>query len=387
MSIQLVHCSDIHLDRNFNFGNPSKSFQRRIDVETNFEKTVDFTISEKSDLFLISGDVFDKVNPSNSARAFFTFQMKKLNEKNIPVIMIGGNHDEPKFGPQAMAIDSLQSAGLATVFSNYNYFEKKTLTINGEQIQVVGKSYNSKDQNQNPFTNYNIKKNSKYLICLVHGSLISANIAPTNPHVTLYHPFVLNDVDSSIDYLGLGHFHNFFQQKGKPTICNPGSLEKLNWSEANDDKGFAFVELNNESVNVQFMPLESRRHKNIEINLDRSIKNINEYILNRIEKIKNHNEILRVKISGLITREQQKTFARSKLASKSDEFFFYCDFVSDLEIEGVGKVFLGKVESPTQAFEKHFNDLLEKTSDKSQRDFILKAKQRGLEYLGEGIVN
>jgi len=387
MSIQLVHCSDIHLDKSFNFGDPSKTFQRRIDVETNFVKTIDFAIKEKADLFLISGDVFDKVNPSNSARAFFTLQIKKLNEKNIPVIMIGGNHDVPKIGSQAMAIDSLQSAGLATVFSNYDYFQEKTLTVNGERIQVVGKSYNSKNQNQNPFTNYNIKKNSKYLICLAHGSLVSYNIVPTNPHVTLYHPFILNDVDSSVDYLGLGHFHNFFQQKGKPTICNPGSLEKLNWSEANDDKGFAFVELNKEDVNIQFIPLESRRRKNIEINLDRDIKNINEHILNRIEKIKNHNEILRVKISGLITREQQKTFARSKLASKSDEYFFYCDFVSNLEIEGVGKVFLGKVESPSQAFEKHFNDLLEKTSDQNQRDFILKAKLRGLEYLGEKIAN
>jgi len=384
MSIQIVHCTDIHLDKNFNYGDLSKFAQRRMDIENNFAKVIDFALKENSDIFLISGDVFDKVNPSNGARVFLTTQIKRLKDKNIPVFLIGGNHDVPKIGSQSLAIDSLQSAGLATVFSDSYNFQEKKLTINQQKIQVVGKSYFAKNQELNPFNNYKIKKESKYLICLLHGSLVGLNVNPSNPHVTPYHPFGLNDVDSSINYLALGHFHNYFQQKTNSIICNPGSLEKLNWSEANDEKGFVFVELNDENENVQFIPLKTRKHSTIEITIDSKIENVNEHILNRIKKIENKDEILRVKISGIITRDQLKTFSRSHLAQKSDDYFFHCNFDSDkLEFEGLGKVFLGKVDSPSHAFEKHLNDLIEKSKNQTQRDFIIKAKQRGLEYLGE----
>ena len=47
------------------------------------------------------------------------------------------------------------------------------------------------------------------------------------------------------------------------------------------------------------------------------------------------------------------------MALKSADFFFHIDFDYELEIEGLGKVFLGRIESPIQAFEKHLNDLLE----------------------------
>lgn len=385
MSIHLVHCSDIHLDRNFNFGEPLKSVERRKDVENNFVKTVDFAIKERTDLFLISGDIFDRFNPSNTARSFFTIQIKKLKDKNIEVVMIAGNHEVPKFGATALAVDSLQSAGLATVFSATKIFQEKTFNFNNESVHLVGKSYNVKNQNLNPFDNFNIKKKGKYQICLIHGSLVGANITPTNPHVTLYHPFGINDVDSSINYLALGHFHNYFKRKTNTTICNPGSIEKLNWSEVNDQKGFAFVELNSEGENVDFIPLESRKFKLIEITLDNKIKNINDYILDKIVKVQNKEEILKVKISGRISKDQQNTFFRSKLVLKSADFFFHIDFDYDLEIEGLGKVFLGRIESPIQAFEKHLNDLLEKSTEQNEQFFLNKAKQRGFEYLGHVI--
>jgi len=326
LSIHLVHCSDIHLDRNFNFGEPLKSIQRRRDIENNFVKTVDFAIKEKSDLFLISGDVFDKVNPSNIARAFLTFQIKRLKDKNIEVVIIAGNHEVPKLGASSLAIDSLQSAGLATVFSDSNNFQEKVFNIKNESIQVVGKSYDAKNQSQNPFHNFNIKKNKKYLICLIHGSLAGLNVTPTNPHATLYHPFGIKDIDPSIDYLALGHFHNYFNRKTNTTICNPGSLEKLNWSEVNDNKGFTFVELNSADEIVHFIPLESRKYRSIEITLDKKIKNINDHIFDKIKKIENKEEILQVNISGIISKEQQKNFIRSKLAFDTTNLFFSYKF-------------------------------------------------------------
>ena len=383
MTIQIVHCSDIHLDRRFNFGDPQRSEQRRKDVENNFKKIVDFAIKEKSDLFLISGDIFDKVNPSNEARSFFVSQIKKLNDKEIETILIGGNHDVPKMGEQMLAIDTLQSAGLATVFSDSESFQEKTITINDEKIQVVGKSYHSKNQTQNPFSNFNISKHAKYLICLLHGSLVGMNVAPHNPHDSQYNPFGTNDVSDDIDYLALGHYHNYFERtKSNTKICNPGSIEKLSWSESNDQKGFAFIELSNENKKLEFINLNTRNFQFKEIQLNEKIKNVNDFVIEKINKNSDPEDLLRLTVKGTITPEQQKTFKINELAHDANNSYFHVDFDLQVELEGFGKIFLGKVDSPIQAFENHLDKQLAKISDPKELEFLQQARNLGTQYLG-----
>ena len=389
MSIQIVHCSDIHLDRPFNFGDPERSSKRREDVENNFIKIVEFALKDKPDLFLISGDVFDRVNPSNEARSFLTAQIRKLKDTNIEVVIIGGNHDVPKIGSEAMAIDTLQSAGLATVFSDSINFQEKKISVNGKVIQVVGKSYNTKNQAQNPFANYNIKKDGKYVVCLIHGSLIGLNVTPVNLNDSHYNPFGVNDINSSIDYLALGHYHSkFTRQMNTTSICNPGSIEKLSWSEENDSKGFAFVELGENDNKVDTISLPSRNLKTIEVSLDREIPDINQHIIELINKTGDSESLCRMMIKGIITQEQQKTMKMNLLAKEANQYFFHVDLnLNELEIEGFGKVFLGKMDNPKEAFEKHLDNLISSNYDSTQIKFLENAKQRGMRYLEEQFDN
>src|SRR5208283_5839089 len=74
-------------------------------------RIVDFALTERPDLFLICGDVFDRPKPSNEAKIFVVQKARELHEAGIPVIAIGGNHDIPKFesGPMAIAITELMA--------------------------------------------------------------------------------------------------------------------------------------------------------------------------------------------------------------------------------------------------------------------------------------
>jgi DNA repair exonuclease SbcCD nuclease subunit len=49
-------------------------------------------------VFLTSDDVFDRISPTNVSRVFVTQKIRQLKDANIPVFIIGGNHDVPKFG-------------------------------------------------------------------------------------------------------------------------------------------------------------------------------------------------------------------------------------------------------------------------------------------------
>lgn len=364
-------------------GDPERSQQRKKDIEDNFEKIIDFTINENANLLILGGDIFDRVNPSNSTLSFLVSQIKRLKDNNIETVMIGGNHDVPKMGAQALAIDILKHAGLATVFSDTENFQEKIITINGDNIQIIGKSYNSKNQSINPFSNYNITKKGKYLICILHGSLIGLNVAPINSMDSQYNPFGTNDISDEIDYLALGHFHNRFdKEKSNTIICNPGSIEKLSWGESRVQKGFAVVDLSNNDKQLRFENLDSRNFQFKEITLNKEIENINEYILEKLDDVKNPQTILRLALKGTITSEQQQTFKISELVKNTKDIFFHLNLDSQVEVEGFGRIFLGKINSPLQAFENHIESQLEKTIDPIDKEFLNQIKQLGMKYLG-----
>lgn len=92
--VKFLHCSDIHLGRK-----PAGSVfseyanQRYEDYFKAFNYVVRFAIEDHVDAFLISGDLFDRreLSPDVLERAEKEFEL--LKEKDIPVVVIEGNHD------------------------------------------------------------------------------------------------------------------------------------------------------------------------------------------------------------------------------------------------------------------------------------------------------
>lgn len=387
MSLRIVHCSDLHIDRNFNYANTEKSEIRKKDIEHNFTEIVNFAIKARCDLFLISGDIFDRVNPSNAARSYLVSQIKRLKDHSIETFLIGGNHDVPKLGNYTLAIEILKSAGIGTVFSNSQNFEEKLLQIDGKTVQIVGKSYYASDQSKNPFSNFSIE-NKGTQVCLIHGSLLGMNVAPNNPFDSSYNPFGANDIPLSVNYLALGHYHNYFERNTEnTTVCNPGSIDRLTWSEANDKKGFAYIELNSDSSIISFIPLRTREFRLLEITIDKSIESVHDFIIKHIANYQNTEEILRLSVRGDITREQQRNLRIGHLTEVGNQLFFDVDFNFDLTMEGYGKVFLGKMDSPLTAYEKHLDDQIKTCSSQEERQFLERAKTLGSQYLGAYIDN
>jgi len=67
-------------------------------------------VKNKPNLFLNSGDVFDKILPTNSARVYFTKEIRRLKDIGIAIFMIVGNHEVQRFSVSpSLAIDALGS--------------------------------------------------------------------------------------------------------------------------------------------------------------------------------------------------------------------------------------------------------------------------------------
>ena len=389
MSVQILHCSDTHLDKNFNIANLARAQERKEDLNKNFSAAVDYALKNRPDLFLMTGDIFDRVSPSNAARILVTQKIRQLKEAGISVFIIGGNHDVPKLGSQHLAIDLLSSAGLATVFSKSDEFGRRILQIDGKSVCVIGKSYYSQVEGQNPLRGLKIPIEGDYNLLLIHGSLQGLNVVSSVPEMASQNPFRPEDIKVGVNYLALGHFHNHYERDHEGCkIVNPGSMEKLSWAEMNDEKGFVWAELNGSEASSEFIRLETRPMEKYILNLSKNEDysptlrdHVIDYIMSQSDTIK----IARLFLQGQITQQQYSELKMNEIVQATREAFFHLGFDrTELDVEGFGRVFVERVENPVEAFVKRLDELISSAgTDEEKRRRLEQVKELGRKYLEE----
>ena len=388
MSLQILHCSDVHLDRNFNISNLDRAQERKQDIERNFAKVVQYALGNKPDIFLITGDLFDRYSPSNSARVFVTDKVKELKEADIRVFIIGGNHDVPKFGSQPLAIDVLGSAGIASVFSKSDVIQKQILDVDGKRVCIAGKSYFSQFESENPLRGVKIPLEGDYNILMIHASLQGLNVVPSIPEMAFQNPFRPGDLAPGLNYLALGHFHNHFEREHDGCkIVNPGSVERLSWGELNDEKGFVWAELNGSEVSAEFIKLETRKMAEYTLDLSGSSENsqpLKDQLIDYLRARSDPSEITRLHLKGQITQEQYRQLKLNEVYQATRDMFFHLTVRhGELFIEGFGKVFMERIDNPVEAFVKRLDLLIAEATAEDEKRQLEQVKELGIKYLEE----
>jgi exonuclease SbcD len=71
------------------------------------------------------------------------------------------------------------------------------------------------------------------------------------------------------DYVALGHVHRHqnLNKSNDPPVIYPGSIERVDFSEEKEDKGYVMVELERGQVEWEFCPLPARSFRTIEVDL------------------------------------------------------------------------------------------------------------------------
>jgi exonuclease SbcD len=77
--------------------------------------------------------------------------------------------------------------------------------------------------------------------------------------------------DPAFDYVAMGHIHkhqNLTQgETGVPPVVYAGSLERIDFGEENQPKGFCWVELARRATDWEFVPVQARRFVTIRVDL------------------------------------------------------------------------------------------------------------------------
>jgi len=259
--IRFIHAADIHLD------SPLKGLANRHNLPTEkilaatrdaLVNLVTLAIDQKVDFVLLAGDIYDGDPEDLKANFHFNQQMGRLNQKNIKVVMITGNHDA-----KSKISKPLSPPKNLTILSAHQP-ESCEITKEGEVIAIIhGQGFLNQAEPRNLASTYPAPVAGKLNIGILHTSLDGreghANYAPTTPNEL---------INKGYSYWALGHVHTREVVHEKPYIIFPGNIQGRYIRETGA-KGCYLVTFNdNREAQLEFKPLDVFRWEAITVNLD-----------------------------------------------------------------------------------------------------------------------
>ncbi len=292
-AVKFIHTADLHLGSRLQINTDEE-----LDLEYNnavyksFEKIIDAAINNKVHFVLIAGDVFDNEARSVKATRFFKKQCERLNNNNIDIFLINGNHDPYRIGGELLELPSNVKICDTEEVSTFNIYDKDKLIA-----RVLGQSYRGKAESRKMYTFYTTPDQSVYNIGLLHTQL--------DPNNNNYVPVSKNDLmdNNHIDYWALGHIHEKKVINDHiPYIIYPGIPQGRDIGEVGPG-GYFLVKLEPEDSYYSYQEVSDYIFKRIEIYLneleEENLTELNYFIKDQLEKIYNN---LDKEIKGYICR-------------------------------------------------------------------------------------
>jgi len=238
--LKIIHVADTHLGYSAyrkvcDEDGPFKGLnQREVDTYLSFKKFVDRALELSPDVVLHSGDLFDSVRPSNRALAFALEQLVRLSEADIPVVLIAGNHSTPR----------IRETG--SVFRLFEHLPNITPVYKGAYEQI---SIDDLTVHAIPHIDGEAFKGA--LSSLARCGKTTYEVAMLHSGVVGFKEFRMNEfneqiVDScylhdGLDYIAMGHYHGHYNITDN--VSYSGSTERFSFAEANQAKGFIYIDL------------------------------------------------------------------------------------------------------------------------------------------------
>ena len=74
----------------------------------------------------------------------------------------------------------------------------------------------------------------------------------------------------AFDYVALGHVHRHQILATQPLVVYPGSIERVDFGEENEAKGYCWLEVEKGNVKFEFCPIHTRAFRTIEVDVTQS---------------------------------------------------------------------------------------------------------------------
>ncbi|MEX0869826.1 MAG: DNA repair exonuclease [Candidatus Spechtbacterales bacterium] len=313
--MKFLHTSDIHIGAKFEMLG-EKAPKQREQIKRTFSNVVDLAIKEKVDLVLLAGDLFDSNHPSQKNIEFVKNEFSRLNEEDIKVCLIPGNHDFKLSDASGLGGEFFDIPGVYLFVDpegGKGYFDD----INTE---VFAKANISNKSSESPIINADSDRDS-FKIVMAHGGVVGQAKDPEYP----IQPSEIENCGAY--YVALGDWHSLRNEsRGDVKAFYSGSPEMISISQSGSGYVLMGEVTGDRSVDVRKVKVGERETETLNIDAG-ELSSVDELK----EKIKEHasgNRVLIVGIGGInsnklifstdeLEEELQDDFWRLRIRDKS----------------------------------------------------------------------
>ncbi len=374
--VRFVHLADLHLGKEWH------GVDRTPDILKAFDQVVDYIYQKEAPLLLIAGDIFDKKLPSGNALEAFFPRIKKLLQKGVYVVMVTGNHDWNKlheaFSTLALFTPNLRIFAKTDISNPVLLLEEIGCQIipfpYPERGRLEGEVFLKEGDTPGMYVKISARFSS-YLqglrdkinpripsIFLAHVGLEGARLGSEKMLSLEDEPVIgEKDLPSWTTYNALGHLHRAQEVRSQTPSFYSGSLERLDFGESEEEKGFYYVEASNAGTKCEFIKIDAHIMYDITVNFDELHR-----LKDRYPDISNAYLKLRVKMS--------QNDSLIEIRSKISEFYpnaLVIETIKDWESSSQSKI-LPTYSDPVTAFEDYTSEQL--LEDKFKADLMYALK-------------
>jgi len=291
--IQLLHFADAHIDMaNWGRHDPETGLPIRVmDFLNALDQIVEAAIERRVELVLFAGDAYKDRNPQPTFQREWGKRIMRLSQAKIPTVLLVGNHD---VAPALGRAHTMQEFGTLAV--PYVHLADDFMVLGPEvlgiPLQILAIPWVSRSKLMRHVSEAGKPTEEMYTdaenivgewveeqlatldpdlptILLAHASVHGAAFS-SERMVTLGQELVLSGQvvrDHRFDYVALGHIHKHQELNGgvHPPIVYPGSIERVDFGEINERKGFVLAEVSKGRTNWEFYPLRTRPYLDIQV--------------------------------------------------------------------------------------------------------------------------
>ena len=287
--LRILHFSDAHIDM---------ASQGRHDAETGLplrvldflkalDTIIDTAISEKVDLVLFAGDAYKDRNPVPTYQREWGRRIMRLSQAGIPTLLLVGNHDiSPAMGrantlqefdtldvPHVKVLSKPCFLGPADLWDlplqviAFPWLSRSgimaSLDLSGSEMEEVNEALETRLADT--FHQWLDQADPALPVVLTAHATVQGAVYGAERSVMLGNDLVISGSlvrDPRLSYVALGHIHKAqdVNEHHQPPVVYPGSIERVDFGEAQDDKYFVIASVEKgKDTRVDWRKLDGRR--------------------------------------------------------------------------------------------------------------------------------
>ena len=319
-ALRILHFADAHIDMaNFGRHDPETGLPIRVmDFLESLDEIVDTAIEEKVDLVIFAGDAYKDRNPQPTFQREWGRRIMRLSNAGIPTVLLVGNHDLSPSISRAHALEEFATLEVPHVRVLEDPVMLGPNELEGLPLQLLaipwltrskmmarwdmqGKSVDEistelEGRLTDLIADYLRDADPNLPIVLTAHASVQGAVYGGERTVMLGGDLVLSGSlvkNPRFSYVALGHIHKKqdLNEGSQPPVVYPGSIERVDFGEAQDDKWFVIVEI--------------EQGKDTQLDW-RKLKNIRSFIDLRPIKLSAGDDVNKILQDALPAKEQMK---------------------------------------------------------------------------------